>query len=201
VNIECKNLKGLCMKHMSSEKARITSSVAWFKLAEVITRGEKERALSIYRLLMHSIPSEAIKAQLEGDILDIFNDGAAVYAYSRAAELYQKNHEDMQAFLLYEIIVSLLLTQQEHLQAYVIVRDSTLKITYKMTRYEQLIVGMLTSDSAYDALLLKQVIAAVIKGYQNAFGKNDDNSGHFLAKLAALDEKAYTYACEQVLIA
>ena len=50
------------------------TSLAWFKLAEFVTRGEKERALSIFRLLAHSIRHDALVVQLEGDILLAFDD-------------------------------------------------------------------------------------------------------------------------------
>ncbi len=91
------------MKHVSSEK----SSLAWFKLAEFVTRGEKERALSIYRLLAHSLKSEALAAQLEGDLLQAFHDERAFEAYRRAALLYQRENDAVQAILLYEQISGL----------------------------------------------------------------------------------------------
>ena len=43
-------------------------SVAWFKLAEFVTRKEKERAFGVYRLLSHSIADRAFAAQLEACI-------------------------------------------------------------------------------------------------------------------------------------
>lgn len=91
------------MKHVASEK----SSLAWFKLAEFVTRGEKERALSIYRLLSHSLKSEALAAQLEGDLLQAFDDERALDAYRRAALLYQHENDIVQAIILYEQISSL----------------------------------------------------------------------------------------------
>ena len=73
------------------------TSIAWFKIADVMARGEKERTLSIYRLFAHSIRHEAVVAQLEGDILRTFNDPNAVHAYVKAAGLYQKNGEHVLA--------------------------------------------------------------------------------------------------------
>lgn len=96
------------MKHVSSER----TSLAWFKLAEFVTRGEKERALSIYRLLAHSIKSEALAAQLEGDLLQAFEDERALDAYRRAALLYLRENDMVQAVLLYEQI-SVLLPQRD----------------------------------------------------------------------------------------
>jgi hypothetical protein len=67
-------------------------SVAWFKLAEFIERGEKERALGIYKLLALSINNEAFTYQLEGDILLAFEDTAAKEKYLQAAEYYLKQN-------------------------------------------------------------------------------------------------------------
>lgn len=100
------------MKHVSSER----TSLAWFKLAEFVTRGEKERALSIYRLLAHSIKSEALAAQLEGDLLQAFQDDRALEAYRRAALLYQREDDTVQAILLYEQISTLDPRQDDILQ-------------------------------------------------------------------------------------
>jgi tetratricopeptide (TPR) repeat protein len=79
-------------------------NLAWFKLEEFVARGEKERALTMYRLLMHSINNEAVKHQLEGDILRAFNDKGAVYAYVKAAQIYEKTDKLIQAAELYELI-------------------------------------------------------------------------------------------------
>ncbi|MCX5923711.1 MAG: hypothetical protein NTU89_04090 [Candidatus Dependentiae bacterium] len=77
-------------------------NVAWFKLADFISRGEKERALSIHRLLMHSVQDVAIAYQLEGDILLAFDDNAALDRYHVAANLYKKSGKIQQAISVYE---------------------------------------------------------------------------------------------------
>lgn len=77
-------------------------NVAWFKLADFISRGEKERALSIHRLLMHSVQDVAIAYQLEGDILLAFDDNAALDRYHVAANLYKKAGKIQQAISVYE---------------------------------------------------------------------------------------------------
>ncbi len=77
-------------------------NVAWFKLADFIARGEKERALTVHRLLMHSIQDEALPYQLEGDILLAFDDAAALDRYHIAANLYKKAGKIQQAASLYE---------------------------------------------------------------------------------------------------
>ncbi len=82
-------------------------NVAWFKLAEFVTRKEKERALHIYRLLVHSLPDEAFAQQLEGDLLWSFNDAKAVECYIKAAALYEKRADFIQAAAVYEHILSI----------------------------------------------------------------------------------------------
>lgn len=81
------------MKTLTSE----SYNIAWFKLADFVARGEKERALSLLRLLMHSVSDEALTCQLEGDILRAFQDGSAIDRYHTAADLYQKLGKFQQA--------------------------------------------------------------------------------------------------------
>jgi tetratricopeptide (TPR) repeat protein len=83
-------------------------NVAWFKLAECIARGEKERALGVYRLLSHSIDNQAFSRQLEGDILLSCNDKIAAYArYASAAKLYQDSGNIREAAAVCEHMVTL----------------------------------------------------------------------------------------------
>ncbi len=82
-------------------------NVAWFKLADFVIRGEKERALGVYRLLMHAINDEALALQLEGDILLAFNDPFAIDRYRSAAQAYMHAQRWVQALGIYEQIKSL----------------------------------------------------------------------------------------------
>lgn len=77
-------------------------TIAWFKIADFVARGEKERALNVYRLLMHSVSEPALSYQLEGDILLAFDDDAAVDRYHVAANLYKKSGKIPQAISVYE---------------------------------------------------------------------------------------------------
>ncbi|MDP3788570.1 MAG: hypothetical protein Q8Q60_04640 [Candidatus Chromulinivorax sp.] len=86
------------MKLLSSE----SHNIAWFKLADIVSRGEKERALSVYKLLMHSIADQAFAYQLEGDILLAFDDNNAIDRYHAAANLYKKNGDYQKAIAVYE---------------------------------------------------------------------------------------------------
>ncbi len=77
-------------------------TIAWFKIADFVARGEKERALHVYRLLMHSVEEPALSYQLEGDILLAFDDDAALDRYHVAANLYKKAGKWQQAISVYE---------------------------------------------------------------------------------------------------
>ncbi len=82
-------------------------SIAWFKLAECVRRGEKERALSVYKLLVHSLRDEAVAMQLKGDIYAIFNmPTQAVQAYQEAARLFERAGRKFQAVYAHECVVA-----------------------------------------------------------------------------------------------
>lgn len=83
-------------------------SVAWFKLADCIARGEKERAIGVFRLLSHSLDDNALAQQLYGDILLSFNDKfAAQERYLKAAEMYQEDERLLEAAAVYEHLATL----------------------------------------------------------------------------------------------
>lgn len=86
------------MKQIPSDKY----SIAWFKLAECVTRGEREKALGVYKLLYHSIEDQAFAAQLEGDLLESFQDAQAAIKYEQAAQLYKKQNRLHEAIGVYE---------------------------------------------------------------------------------------------------
>lgn len=82
-------------------------TVAWFKLAECVAKGEKEKAFGVYRLLMHSIEDKAYAHQLEGDLLGAFQDERALEKYEHAAQLYMSNNRWKEAIALYEELVTM----------------------------------------------------------------------------------------------
>jgi tetratricopeptide (TPR) repeat protein len=83
-------------------------NVAWFKLAECVSRGEKERALGVYRLLSHSFEDAAFAAQLQGDIFLAFDDKkGAAEQYAHAARLYISTNRLLQAAAIYEHLLTL----------------------------------------------------------------------------------------------
>mgnify|MGYP005628700261 CR=1 FL=1 len=85
---------------LSSEKRE--ASVAWFRLAELVDRGEKEKALNLYRLLSHSFEDRAYALQVEGDILWSFEDKEALEKYKQSAFLYRKEQKLAAAISIYE---------------------------------------------------------------------------------------------------
>jgi|SRR5579859_560360 len=91
------------MKQLPSDKY----NVAWFKLAEFVSRGEKERALAMYRLLSHSIVDQAFVRQLEGDLLLAFNDEQACERYAQAVAYYAKENRITEACSVYEHMILL----------------------------------------------------------------------------------------------
>ncbi|HBR70902.1 TPA: hypothetical protein DIC20_05080 [Candidatus Dependentiae bacterium] len=91
------------MKHFSQEKYQI----AWFKLSEFIKRRQKERAIGMYKLLMHSVEDPAFAKQVEGDLLLFFEEPKALDSYLEAATMYKKNGNLAQATAIYEHLVIL----------------------------------------------------------------------------------------------
>jgi len=81
-------------------------TVAWFKLADFVMRGEKERALGVHKLLMHSVSDTALSYQLEADILLAFDDHDAIDKYHVAANLYKKSGRYKQAIAVYEHVAT-----------------------------------------------------------------------------------------------
>ena len=84
-------------------------SLAWFKLTEFVVRGEKERALGIYRLLALSIDNKAFAQQLEGDLLLAFDDPIAEERYLAAAQLYLEAQQPAIAAAIYEHLINLIM--------------------------------------------------------------------------------------------
>lgn len=91
-------------------------SVAWYKLSEFVVKKEKERALGILRLLVHSLNDSAFAAQLEGDLLYSFNDPKFVDSYLKAAQLYEKGQRIIEAVAMYEHLLVISPASLEYIQ-------------------------------------------------------------------------------------
>ncbi|MBT3827899.1 hypothetical protein HOL34_04085 [bacterium] len=98
-------------------------SLAWFKLAEFVARGEKERALGIYRLLSHSLEEKGLAFQLEADLLRSFDDQVAFERYEQAAYSFAKNGSLEKAVFLYEFLLSEQGLNKQHLIALTLMYD------------------------------------------------------------------------------
>lgn len=77
------------------------SSIAWFKLSELVRRGERERALFVLRLLSHSIADKAFVALLEAELLHMLNDHRAKASCKKAIEMYHENQKYDSLMLAY----------------------------------------------------------------------------------------------------
>ena len=68
---------------MEQQEGHKEKSLAWFKLADLIARGEREKALNVFRLLSHSLQDRAYSLQLEGDLLWYLDDKNFTEKYAR----------------------------------------------------------------------------------------------------------------------
>lgn len=92
------------MKHISSDNY----TIAWFKLAECVSRGERERAFGVYRLLSHSLDDRALALQLEGDLFLAFTMlSESVERYEQAASTYKRSGRLLESASVYEHICTL----------------------------------------------------------------------------------------------
>jgi tetratricopeptide (TPR) repeat protein len=92
------------MKQTQSDK----HTIAWFKIADCVSRGEKERALGVYRLLSHSFNDGAVARQLEADIYLSFGEqDLAIPLYEQAIELYQKSQRFLEAVAVCEHLLTM----------------------------------------------------------------------------------------------
>lgn len=125
-------------------------NVAWFKLAECVSRGEKERALGVYRLLAHSLNDSAFARQLQGDILVAFNDvSGALEHYKIAAKLYQQDERFLEAAAIFEHLVTLVPDKKEYLitliELYILMGN-----VQKTTSHAYTLSALLIAHNQYD---------------------------------------------------
>lgn len=138
------------MRQVSSGKY----TIAWFKLAECVARGEREKALGVYRLLSHSIDDPAYALQLEGDIFWTFNDcDAAVEKYHEAALLYKNSQKYSQALSMWEHITLLI---PYHIRSLEALFDLSLALKYqtKIPYYFELLYNAYESSHCYEKMLI-----------------------------------------------
>jgi len=90
------------MKQLPSER----SSIAWFKLAEYVGRGDRERAFGLYRLLVHSVDDQPFLKKLEADIWSAFDIYKSQELYEQAAHLYKNAGNFSESLLIYELLTA-----------------------------------------------------------------------------------------------
>jgi hypothetical protein len=137
------------MKPVSLEK----QSVAWFKLAECVGRGEKERTLSLFRLLTYSLDNKPFTKQLEADILAFFEDKQALTEYVSAAHLYYQEGNIVEASVVYEKLIALE-SKQEFLEK-VISLYFELKDQKKAIYYQKQLCTVLLSKGRVEKAVMQ----------------------------------------------
>ena len=136
------------MKQVSSGKY----TIAWFKLAECVSRGEKERALGVYRLLSHSLDDAALVCQLEGDIFLSFNDKKqAVTNYYQAAQLYKKDNRILESAAIYEHLL-IILPEDKKYRIVIINLYNQLNIQSKVEEHVMALVNHLSQNKQFDEI-------------------------------------------------
>lgn len=150
------------MKQMYSEKYNI----AWFKLAECVSRGEKERALGVYRLLSHSLDDQAFAQQLAGDLFLSFNDDVtAIEKYKESAQLYEQENRILESAAVYE---HLLMLDPRSTEYHIRLLDlyKRMGIRTKMKLHAQELLEKLTTANQWDKAV--EVIQLFDKEYEIA---------------------------------
>jgi tetratricopeptide (TPR) repeat protein len=202
-------------------------NIAWFRLAECISRKEKERALGVYRLLSHSFDNAAVGFQLEGDILCAFNDtDGAIKLYEKAAQTYQDKNQYMQAVAVYDHLFTLQDNQiyiEKIIELYAQLKDQKRMFYYvkhlchlllrKQAVQEMLaLLGRFDMQMAQKALLLvditfialrdnliePQIKLQLVQQTLDRLMYDAHILRQFLAQLKAVDERAYEMACAYV---
>lgn len=199
-------------------------NVAWFKLAECISRREKERALGVYRLLSHSFENQALVHQLEGDIILAFNDHeAALGKYMQAAVLYEQQEELIQAIAVYDHMLTIACHAdiiKKMIALYTIVPDHTCMIysikqvclaLLRNQEYVQLFTFLQTTrvahvhkvDLCVDITLValgedvidQQLEIQLVQYTIELLMYNHALLQQFLMNIRAIDESMYHYVC------
>jgi len=141
-------MRGFFMKQAPSGKY----TIAWFKLAECVSRGEKERALGVYRLLSHSLDDSALVCQLEGDIFLSFNDKKqAATNYYQAAQLYKKDNRILEAAAVYEHLLTIQ-PEDKRYRTVIINLYNQLNIQSKVKEHVTFLVDHLLKNEKFDEI-------------------------------------------------
>lgn len=203
------------MKHREEE----AYSVAWFKLADLVVRGEKERALGVYRLLSHSIEDEALSYQLEGDLLWSFDDTIASERYKRAASLYAATNRFVQAAAIYEhlhAIEPINTVYLSHLQHFYNVLGNEVKFLQSIKKlyavwiaekkYDsinesmQCILQSIQAQEEQKLLIYIQLFLFCVQTYQSEYQMQVMLQEHLMFALGVFFETSNQFILQQLLI-
>jgi tetratricopeptide (TPR) repeat protein len=173
------------------ENSPQASSVAWFKLAECVNRGEKERALNLYRLLLHSHEehNEAFMKKLEADLLVEFDLKEALREYVSAAHHYSMSGKDDEALFIYERIISLAPGEISYLQK-AIFFSGNLKKEEKATHYKK---------DLYQAWLHKGEIEKAVSGFESVEKMLDDSHKFQFYRDFVISSLTHKYTNQKVI--
>jgi hypothetical protein len=128
-------------------------TVAWFTLAECVSRGERERAFGVYRLLAHSLDDRALAVQLEGDLFCAFKmPSQAIDRYQTAVRLYKQAGRFLEAASVCEHIRSL---DPHHMQCQSELLDlySTLQFELRVSEVAVSVALLLGAQELYDVVV------------------------------------------------
>jgi len=147
-------------------------TIAWFKIAECVSRGEKERALGVYRLLSHSFNYNAVARQLEADIYLSFEEyDAAIALYRIAMEMYQKSERYLEAVAVCEHLITMLSSDM-------LLRREALKLYNALNNMPKM--------KFHTEKILDQI----------AFVRQDHVLQEFLVAVEGISDELYVYAVE-----
>jgi len=135
------------MKSEFTEK----KTIAWFTLAECVSRGERERAFGVYRLLSHSLDDRALALQLEGDLFCAFNmPTEALEKYDKAMRVYKQGGKLLEAAAVCEHM-RLLDAHNPAYAQHALELYSTLQFEDRAADLLVLLVTTSANQGAYDA--------------------------------------------------
>jgi hypothetical protein len=153
------------------------ATIAWFKLAEFVTRKEKERAIVALKLLSHSIADKACSLLIEADLLHAFKDERAIVAYERSAQLYVDRQEPAQGAFIYEHLAQLtgdmsylytamqVCAQERFIETWSRCAAQVGRLLIESRKYDQIpgLLEQLQLNTAWSAWVLGELILAAVR--------------------------------------
>lgn len=158
-------------------------TIAWFTLAECVSRGERERAFGVYRLLSHSLDDRALAFQLEGDLLCAFSmPTEAIERYEKAMRVYKQSGKHLEAVAVCEHMRTLE-PKNLHYMHYALELYSALQFEERVADLLVLLVTMYSAQGSFDAACNAAVAVQELHNY----GKQGFCYERVVAALAQID--------------